>query len=85
MKAPPPLQNGNISSVVIFVASRLSYLCDPIIDKDSLTLQLHQIHTTCSSVSHRGTFSAVSTTGIKHMKNDVRYLMYKFITSRDII
>ena len=66
MKAPPPLQVCNISSAVLFAASRPLYVGDPNIDRDSQTLQLHQILTTCSLILHREPFTAFSTTKIKH-------------------
>ena len=66
MKALPPLQVCNISSAVVFGASRLLYVDDPNIEMDSQTLQLHQILTTCSLILHREPFTAFSTTKIKH-------------------
>ena len=66
MKALPPLQVCNISSTVLFGASRLLYVDDPNIERDSQTLQLHQILTTCSLILHREPFTAFSTTKIKH-------------------
>ena len=63
MKAPPPLR---ICTTVFFAASRLLYVGDPNIERDSQTLQLHQILTTCSVILHREPFTAFSTTIIKH-------------------
>ena len=66
MKAPPPSQVGNISLVVVFVASRHLYVDNPnIIERDRPTLQLYQTLTTSSAISHRGTVTAFST---KHNK-----------------
>ena len=69
MKPPPPLRVDNISFVVVSVASRHSYVDDPnIIRRDRPILQFYQLLTTCSTTSHRGSLTAVSTTGTKHNK-----------------
>ena len=66
MKAPPPLRVCNIFSAVVFAASRPLYVGDPNIERDSETLHLHQILTTCSVILHRESLTAFSTTKIKH-------------------
>ena len=69
MKAPHPLQIGNISFGVVFAASRHSHVDNSnIIESNSPILQLYQTLTTCSAISHRGSLTAFSTTGTKHNK-----------------
>ena len=66
MKAPPSLLVCNMSSAVLFAASRLLYVDYPNIERDSQTLQFHQTLPTCSVILHREPFTAFSTTKIKH-------------------
>ena len=79
MKVPSDLWVCNISSTVLFAASRLLYVGNPNIERDSQTLHLHQILTTCSVILHRESFTAFSTTKIKHQNLSILNLHINYL------